>query len=419
MVDMNYTFAETFAGAGGTHCGFKKAKFKCVYINEINKDCVSTLLYNNPELKKVKIDQKSILDVDLKKIKSEIKKPIDVLFGGIVCKGFSLAGEKSPNDIRNSFYKTQIDFTKELKPKISIIENVSAIKNAVVLLPSTPKKVLKEIDEIWSNLNIIKGKKAANRKQGVSNQDLDLQSTLFRKRKQDVLDLLKKQDLLVPVVQDIKDRFNKIGYNVQVETLNSAWYGSSTKRNRVIIVAIRKDIKKEFRYPFPSYYSKGVGVPLKKWDIKKLESLKSCLTVGDALKKIKYDPKDIDNHPMNHNPKTIERFKYIPEGDSIANHIENLPTHLKISKFYSRGNTMRLDRKVPSPTLVPGHSNFPVHPTEHRSITVREAAMITGFPSKYKFIGNHTKRCEHVGNAVPPPLAFAIAQACLQLLKGK
>ena len=83
---------------------------------------------------------------------------------------------------------------------------------------------------------------------------------------------------------------------------------------------------------------------------------------------------------MNHNPRTVERFRYIPEGDNIANHIDELPEELKISRFYSRGNTMRLAGNEPSPTLVPGHSNFPIHPREHRSITVREAATITGFP---------------------------------------
>ena len=128
------------------------------------------------------------------------------------------------------------------------------------------------------------------------------------------------------------------------------------------------------------------------------------------------DHEDADNHPMNHSPRTIERFKYIPEGDSIANHIDELPADLKISKFYSRGSTMRLDGNSPSPTLVPGHSNFPVHPREHRSITVREAATITGFPLKYKFFGTHSKRCEHVGNAVPPQLAQAIAKECVKLL---
>ena len=77
---------------------------------------------------------------------------------------------------------------------------------------------------------------------------------------------------------------------------------------------------------------------------------------------------------------------------------------------------MRLDGNKPSPTLVPGHSNFPVHPREHRCITVREAATITGFPLDYVFVGSHTKRCEEVGNAVPIPLSTAIAKSVKDLL---
>ncbi len=78
---------------------------------------------------------------------------------------------------------------------------------------------------------------------------------------------------------------------------------------------------------------------------------------------------------------------------------------------------MRLDFNSLAPTLVPGHSNFPVHPSEHRSISVREAATITGFPLNYKFFGSHTKRCEQVGNAVPPPLSKAIAKSIREFLE--
>ena len=75
---------------------------------------------------------------------------------------------------------------------------------------------------------------------------------------------------------------------------------------------------------------------------------------------------------MSHSDKTIERFKFIKEGSNIQEHMDLIPKHLKISKFYSRGNTMRLSMNKLSPTLVPGHSNFPIHPIEHRSITVRQ-----------------------------------------------
>lgn len=140
-------------------------------------------------------------------------------------------------------------------------------------------------------------------------------------------------------------------------------------------------------------------------------------TVFDALEKIDYNnDEDTDNIPMLHSEKTKLRFSYIPMGDNISNHIEKLPEELKISKFYSRGSTMRLNGNLPSPTLVPGHSNFPVHPTLDRCITVREAATITGFPIDYKFFGSHTKRCEQVGNAVPPNLSNAIAKEVKNLL---
>ena len=51
-----------------------------------------------------------------------------MFFLDTVCKGFSLAGERSPNDERNYFYNAQLKLVKEFKPKISIIENVPGIK---------------------------------------------------------------------------------------------------------------------------------------------------------------------------------------------------------------------------------------------------------------------------------------------------
>ena len=408
-----YTVGETFVGAGGTHVGFKEAGFKTLFVNDINKDCLKTLIYNNPELKESKVYDCSILDLDGDKIKTDLKnESLDVLFGGIVCKGFSLAGEKSPNDERNYFYRKQIGLVQTLRPKISVIENVPGMKNAKVLDSETPEELKEEINWLWKELNNLKGIKAANRKINANNSELDKRSNQLRARKESIIKILTDSGLLITVLEDIQKRYKSIGYKVYYQTLNAAWYGSGTKRNRLIIVAIREDLKGDYEFPKPTHYTKGIGNLPKDWQ-EHVIGLPKCRTVGECLEDIDYSNKeDIDNLPMNHNSKTVERFKYIPEGESIANHIDSLPDHLKISKFYSRGNTMRLARDIPSPTLVPGHSNFPVHPTEHRSITVREAAVISGFPMDYKFFGNHSKRCEHVGNAVPPHLGMAIAKSC-------
>ena len=245
-------------------------------------------------------------------------------------------------------------------------------------------------------------------------KDIESKGELLRKEKEVLLKEIKENKYMISVIDDIVNIYQSIGYTVEYKVLNAAWYGAATKRERVIIVAIRNDIKINFKFPNPIYMDESI---FKKYMDKQLLLLPNPKTVNNALSEIDYTKlDDIDNNPMKHNKKTIERFKYIPEGDNVANHIDKLPNGLKISKFYSRGSTMRLDGNKPSPTLTPGHSNFPVHPSEHRCITVREAATITGFPIDYKFFGSHTKRCEHVGNAVPPALSRAIAKQCKQLL---
>jgi len=417
-----YLLAETFVGAGGSHLGFKQAGFKTIYVNEFDDNFIKTLVKNNPELtREAFIDNRNILDVDPKSIlkKTGINKgDLDVMFGGVVCKGFSMAGDRSPNDERNYFYHKQLDIVKGLMPKISIIENVPGIINATVLAPNTPNKIKEKIDDIWQKLADFKGQKADLRKKNKITQAFEENGELLKQRKKIILDEIASSGYLMPVMNDIYKIYEKMGYRVKHLVLNAAWYGAATKRQRVVIVAVREDIKIDYEFPMPSHYTDDLKAKSKfDGNIIDIRGLKKAVTVGNALSSIDYKNKeDIDNEPMKHDEKTVRRFKYIPQGDSITNHLDKLPSDLVISSFYSRGNTMRLSNSSPSPTLVPGHSNFPVHPTEHRSISVREAASITGFPNNYIFVGTHTKRCEQVGNAVPPPLAKAVAISCINLL---
>lgn len=100
-----YTIFETFVGAGGSHIGFKRAGFQSRFVNDFCHDAIQTLLINNPEIAQTAVvDESSIVDIDPIDILNKThmsRGEVDVLFGGIVCKGFSLAGERSPNDERN------------------------------------------------------------------------------------------------------------------------------------------------------------------------------------------------------------------------------------------------------------------------------------------------------------------------------
>jgi DNA (cytosine-5)-methyltransferase 1 len=415
-----YTIFETFVGVGGSHLGFKNNDFESRYVNDFCHEAIESLLINNPEIAKTAIvDETSIVDVNPKEILEKAgmeQGELDVLFGGIVCKGFSLAGERSPNDERNYFYHKQLEIVKVAKPKISIIENVPGIQTAKVLSQETPREISERVDKVWQSLENYKGEKANLRKLNKITPEFEEKGKQLRKDKEALLQELKKNGYMKSVYKDILDLYEQLGYTVYAHPVNSACYGAATKRERIIIVAVRNDINIEYEFPeaicgdetlkkkYPYLYVDG-------------HHYKPVKTVNDALAEIDYsNKKDVDNIPMNHSAKTVERFKYIPEGDNIANHMDKVPDELKISRFYSRGNTMRLNGNDASPTLVPGHSNFPVHPREHRSITVREAATITGFPVSYKFVGSHTKRCEEVGNAVPPPLSTAIAGKAKELL---
>ena len=51
-----------------------------------------------------------------------------------------------------------------------------------------------------------------------------------------------------------------------------------------------------------------------------------------------------------------------------------------------------------------------LHPDQHRPITHREAARLMGFPDDFRFSGTKVEIAKQIGNAVPPPLAGAVAQ---------
>ena len=73
-------------------------------------------------------------------------------------------------------------------------------------------------------------------------------------------------------------------------------------------------------------------------------------------------------------------------------------------------------------TLVAGHRAMPVHPWLNRTISVREAARIQGFPDTYIFCGPRAEQPLQVANAVPPPVAHAVAnhlQNYLQMAKSR
>lgn len=386
---MTYTVGETFVGCGGSHEGFKRASFESLFANDIWEDALKTLEQNNADCN-LNIVHDDINNVTASSL--NLKKNLDVLIGGVVCKGFSLAGVRNPCDPRNYLYLQQLRLVDELKPKISIIENVPGMISMNILNKTQEDDILiltKQLDFLCEEHKKVRAN-IINLNKKEKNTDIEKEKLKKLTEERNILDK-QLEKYKYNVVDHIFQLYREMGYTVYKKVLMCSEYECYTNRKRLFIVAIRNDIHKK-EWEFPETLTKDV--------------LPTVRDAFELLDPVVNDPKnDPDNIPMKHTEKTVEKFKKV-----------SVDKKQNDEKFFSRGTSSRLDYSKPAPTLVPGHSSFQIHPVEHRSITVREGALITGFPREYKFYGSHSSRCMQIGNAIPVNMAKHIALKCKEYL---
>lgn len=193
--------------------------------------------------------------------------------------------------------------------------------------------------------------------------------------------------------------FSQLGYNVTSQIICAADFGVPQKRFRLFFMGIRNDLKTA-----PSFPEKSCAKD-------------KYATVGKHIMDLVGKENSFPNHiPLNHNEIVTDRIACIPEGQGIPK--DGLPDKVsRGSRSDYANNTIknfshvykRLSRHLPSTTMVPGHNAFPLHPTQNRSLTVREAARLQTFPDDVIFCGSRQNQCIQVGNAVPVLLAKQLA----------
>lgn len=179
----------------------------------------------------------------------------------------------------------------------------------------------------------------------------------------------------------LKNKLDKAGFILFENEVEASRFGVPQIRRRIVFVGINRIKYPSIDFIFPQGRKNSITV---------------CDVIGNIPEPLFFD--------KNLKPDQIPHHK---------NHWTMVP---KSSKFncdiWSNGRSFRrLLWHEKSPTVAYGHREIHVHPDGKRRLSIYEAMLLQGFPKEYWLKGNLSAQVEQVSNAVPPPVAKAIASA--------
>ncbi|MCM1462265.1 MAG: DNA cytosine methyltransferase [Bacteroides sp.] len=324
----NFTSIELFAGAGGLALGIEKAGFDTLGLIEIDKDASDTLKLNRPNWNVINRDIAELSEQELTRFFGIEKGELDLLSGGAPCQSFSYAGKRlGLEDARGTLFYHYAKFLEQLQPKMFLFENVRGL------------------------LTHDKGR----------------------------------------TYKTILDIFESTGYVIQKEILNAWDHGVAQKRERLITIGIREDLKDKIRFEFPRSH------PYK-----------------PVLRDILLDCPKSEGAPYSEYKRKV--FELVPPGGYWRDIPEEIAKEYMKSCWYMGGGRTGILRRLsldePSLTVLTSPSQKQTdrcHPLEARPFTIRENARCQSFPDDWKFCGSVGSQYKQVGNAVPVNLAYDIA----------
>ncbi len=224
-----------------------------------------------------------------------------------------------------------------------------------------------------------------------------------------------------------------LGFTVaQGQKLCAADYGVPQIRYRAIIMASRISDPRKVFPPAPTHYNpKNTNFdlfrngPMKPWATVRDVIFDLPAPVGTEIRFKEKDPALILHFGRNPTPKSMARYRAIPEEgmnrfDLQRNALELTPDCWIRKKSGGTDLFGRLWWDRPAFTIrteffKPEKGRF-LHPEQHRPITHREAARFQTFPDWFVFKGSKIEIARQIGNAVPPLLAKNIALTALKVL---
>lgn len=195
------------------------------------------------------------------------------------------------------------------------------------------------------------------------------------------------------------------GYAISWRVVNAADYGVPQQRERVIVLGLRGGVAP--RFPEPTHYNpeRPERTPTARtpWnDVAwALEGLPPAAAPMEHA--------SVANHTVRrHGPAVVAAFAATPQG-------KRNPQYKRDRLRWDRPSKVIRAQGKPKPdgSGQKNSSHQPLHPVEHRQLTVRECARIQTFPDWYELPETFVNGYRIVGDAVPPELARVMGRAML------
>jgi DNA (cytosine-5)-methyltransferase 1 len=340
-----------FSGMGGDSLGMVQAGLKLVAYCEKEKVFCGSHDLN--------FEHCALLGNNITEIPDSVfetyKGDIDVIFAGFPCQGFSNAGKKDVNDVRNTLFREFLRAVTLIRPKFIIGENVKG------LLTRKDKNNLNYIDVIVSE-------------------------------------------------------FGNIGYDLKYKVIKADKYGVPQKRERLIIIGKDRCLTSELSFPdeitLPELNLKNIvtfnmtgAIKVDEEDFDMTTIPEECI-LTDMTNDLGEDPivhpylrLKVKTRNTDYGEKTHYNMLSFSKRDS--------PIHCEI-----------IDIRKPAKTIICTYEHQPrlFVPLKNkngfylRPLLVDELKQIQGFPPDFKMKGTDKQKIIQIGNAVPPPLIKLIVE---------
>jgi DNA (cytosine-5)-methyltransferase 1 len=364
-----------FSGAMGLDLGLARAGLEPELAVEIEPLFCETIRRNRPE---VNLLERSVSDLDADELaRLAGTKDVDLMVGGPPCQSFSPGGSRAAlNDPRGNLIFEYLRLIAEVRPKRFVLENVSQLLTAAI----SHRPIAERPGKSWNLSSYSRAEQSSLLPDGgpapLSEDEQSGSAIRF---------------LLRTVLADL-------GYGIVFGVLNSASFGASQRRLRLVMVGDRDGSPPDL--PMPTH---GEGLLPER-------------TVRDAIADLESDP----GPGSEYTPAVREIFDLVPAGGNWRDLPPEVARAAMGERSYAAGGGKtgffrRLDWDRPSPTITgkPNRKGSALcHPAASRPLSVRECARIQGFPDDWEFAGSMNQQYLQVGNAVPVPLGEAIGRTC-------